>query len=314
MHALISLRIILFFFGLSFVLHSPAIAQGIGFSEWFQPDVTVQPQGSGRADLMTKNRAFLLNDLLNTSRVGAADITFVQGQKLLVGPDCEVVLDSRIYDPNARSVSLEIYSRKVCVTRAGAGELTIILRTPIATVTLKQADAVIEYDARPGASTSPSVPSPSPSPSPISPVQATGATQNDQRQGDRAGGPGSLTIISETISDIGNIVVEPLGEGGQVMMLAAGQMITLGTGSNQSSLVNADPKALANALKGLEIADIAGSGGTLSSLEIDLGELPQSLPDAITSFDLDRFNPCAFGDFCDRIVVCFENSPGDNCP
>ena len=319
MQAIIHSRIMHLVCGLGLVLPSPAVAQGIGFSEWFQPEVEVQSGGSGDAEIMTRNRAFALNDFLDTSENGAADITFIQGQRLLVGPDCDVVLDRRIYDPDATSVSLQIYARTVCVTRAGAGAQPIVLRTPIALVRLTQASAVIEYKAGPDAPTPPGTPSPAPPPSPTpdSPVPTAGEILVGQADPDtesaESGDPGSLTIISESTAGIGEIVVEPVGGGSPVNMKTTGQMITLGANIGQSGLVAADPKTLAKALKGFEIAGVDATDGTFSDIKIDLGALSQSLPSEFTTFDFDRFNPCAFGSFCDRVVVCTEISVFE-CP
>lgn len=132
---------------LLFLASVPAAAQvAVGVAEWTHPEAigTDEAGNVGRpiSQFGTLNR----DEQIRTDPVGAIDIIFERGSRLLVGPSCELVLDESYYDPRLDDVvSFDIYSQTVCVVRGGAGAETLELETPLAKVVIKDVSATIAY-------------------------------------------------------------------------------------------------------------------------------------------------------------------------
>jgi hypothetical protein len=123
-----------------------AAAQPIGWSDWVNPTTWGRPPGSAQRDVIEPFREMSRDEQVETSRRGAGDFVFNLGARLLVGPRCRVRLGKTFYDPLLDEVTdADVYTETTCVARGGAGSAPLVLRTQIATVTIRAADSVISY-------------------------------------------------------------------------------------------------------------------------------------------------------------------------
>lgn len=123
-----------------------AAAQGVGVSEWVNPNAWRAPAAAASRDPLQAGLRVNEDDTVQTDPRGASDFVFDLGSRLLIGPLCEVVLDETYYDPRLDDVvGFDMYAQTVCVVRAAAAGETIVLRTPVATVTISGLQATIVY-------------------------------------------------------------------------------------------------------------------------------------------------------------------------
>lgn len=100
----------------------PAQDQGlpIGRTEWTNPEVSGRPPTARAARPLNPRTRIVEREDVTTSTGGAADFFFVNRSRLLVGPQCRVVLDSRFYDPEldteVKEFSLETLLQ--CIAKA----------------------------------------------------------------------------------------------------------------------------------------------------------------------------------------------------
>lgn len=256
----------------------------IGASEWVSPTAWGTAPGLDRQELQPF-AGIVEDERIETESRAAADFVFQNGSRVLVGPECQVVLDEAFYDPELDEVaSMDIYADTVCVVHAGAGGETLSFETPVAVVTIKEASATVVY---------------------LGAQAEAGSTRTLHASGPRTPPRGlDLAVFFESgLQPGGDSFVEVRGTTGEVALLRRpGFMVIHATPGGLGTPEQSDP-----ALLGRTMARLTGTGRPTAPLPIDLATAP-SLSEVYTTIEGPAgpgvpFQPCAVSSFCDAETV-----------
>lgn len=130
------------------LLAPAAMAEKIGVTSAVTPTVTGTPPGAEQR-VLAVGLDIQRNERVVTTHAGLAQLLFLDGTALTLGPDSKVVLDRFVYDPDRRSgdIALDLAGGAL---RLVGGEISkthpIQVRTPVATVGIRGGIAIVLYE------------------------------------------------------------------------------------------------------------------------------------------------------------------------
>lgn len=129
------------------LLSLPAEAAKIGVAAAVQPSVTGTPPGAAEV-ILTVGHDIQSDERVVTTRAGRAQLLFLDGTALTLGPNSKLVLDRFVYDPHRGTGTIAL-NLAGGVLRLVGGQVSkdrpIQIQTPVATVGIRGGIGIVTY-------------------------------------------------------------------------------------------------------------------------------------------------------------------------